>query len=104
MSFRLHYFSTHIFGNMARETLSAREYTVNPINAVSGVGGRRKDGIIREFMRQRDVYAWRLGDAEERYGRAVSNRERYAIDKDIEFLNQRIREMDANIAYIMRFT
>ena len=77
---------------MARETLSVREYTVNPINAVSSVGGRRKDGIIREFMQQRDVYARRLGDAEERYGRAVSNRERYAIDKDIEFLNQRIRK------------
>lgn len=89
---------------MAREALAAREYKANPINAVSNGGRSRKDSFIREFRQQRERYADRLSEAEDRYNYAPTNRERYAAEKVIEFLNQRIREADANIAYIMRFT
>ena len=89
---------------MSKEPLKAREYNVNPLNAVSRVGGSRKDRYIREFRQQRDRYAERLSEAEEQYNYAPTNREKRVAEKAIEFLNQRIREMDANIAYIMRFT
>ena len=89
---------------MATETFAAREYSVNPINAVSNRGGNRKDRYIREFRQQRERYAERLSEAEDQYNYAPSNREKRVAENAMEFLNQRIREMDANIAYIMRFT
>ena len=89
---------------MATETFVAREYSVNPINAVSSGGRSRKDTFIREFRQQRERYAERLSEAEEQYNYAPMNREKRVAEKAMEFLNQRIREMDANIAYIMRFT
>ena len=82
----------------------ARERYAKAINAISNSVGSRRDAAIREFAQRKILYEERLREAEERYNYAPTNREKYAAEKAIEFINQRIREADANIAYIRRFS
>lgn len=89
---------------MASEVIVARESRAKAVNAIAGSTGSRKDSAIREFEQRRMLYEEQLREAEERYNYAPTNRERYAAEKAIEFINQRIREADANIAYIRRFS
>lgn len=85
---------------MATETFAEREYSVNPINAVSNRGGSRKDRYIREYRQQRERYTEGLSEAEGQYNYVITNYDRHAAEKSIKYLNQRIRKMDVNIAYI----
>ena len=89
---------------MAVEPTVARENRVKALNAIASSTSSRKDKAIREFYERRELYIEQLKKAEERYNYAPTRQERNIAEKAIEFINQRIREVDSNINYMRRFT
>ena len=85
---------------MAAEVYIARESNVKALNAASDIERARRQRAYYEFAQQRDRYRERLREAEDRYNYSSDNRERYAAEKAVEYLNFRIREMEANMKYI----
>ena len=85
---------------MAKEAYIARESKAKALNAASDIDRAKRQRAYREFALQRDRYREQLREAEDRYTYASDNRARYAADKAIEYLNFRIREMEANMKYI----
>jgi len=85
---------------MAAEAYIAREARAKTLNAVSDGDKARRQRAYREYAQLRDKYRGQLQEAEDRYTYASDNRERYAAEKSIEYLNFRIREMEANMKYI----